>query len=62
MNGYEKPVKDALKQHGWRLLRHGKGSHDIWTDGKRTVAVNHECKSRHTANAIMKGAGIALRF
>jgi predicted RNA binding protein YcfA (HicA-like mRNA interferase family) len=62
MNGYEKQVKDILKQNGWQLLRHGKGSHDIWTDGKRCVSVNHECRSRHTANAIMKDAGIKHKF
>lgn len=62
MNGYEKQVKDILKQHGWQFLRRGKGSHDIWTDGKNCVSVNHVCKSRFTANGIMKDAGIKHRF
>jgi predicted RNA binding protein YcfA (HicA-like mRNA interferase family) len=62
MNGYEKQVKEILKRHGWQLLRSGKGSHEVWTDGKNSVAVNHICKSRHTANAIMREAGISHRF
>lgn len=62
MNGFEKEVIDLLKAHGWWFLRHAKGSHDIWTNGTKKVSVNHICKSRHTANSIMKRAGIAHRF
>lgn len=62
MNGYEKQVKEILKQHGWYFLRAGKGSHDIWTNGTICVSVNHRCKSRFTANGIMKDAGISHRF
>jgi predicted RNA binding protein YcfA (HicA-like mRNA interferase family) len=62
MNGYEKQVKEILKQNGWQFLRHGNGSHDVWTNGKHNVAVNHECRSRHTANSIMKSAGVKYKF
>lgn len=62
MNGYEKEVKAVLAENGWQFLRHGKGSHDVWTNGKRKVTVNHVCKSRHTANSIMKEAGIDKKF
>lgn len=62
MNGYEKQVKELLKQYGWRFLRHGKGSHEIWTDGHRRVTVNKECRSRHTANEILKQAGVRERL
>ncbi len=62
MNGYEKQVKELLKQHGWWFLRAGKGSHDIWTNGKSIASINHECRSRHTANRILKDAGIKHRF
>ncbi len=63
MNGYEKLIKELLGKHGWSHHRSGKGSHDIWIgpDGK-TVTVNHGCKSRHTANAILRAAGINHRF
>lgn len=60
MNGYEKLVKEQLLKHGYRLVRTGKGSHEIWASEQGTaVTVNHDCKSRHTANSIMKAAGIA---
>jgi len=54
MNGYEKLVKEQLAAHGWR--------HEIWSNGRRKVAVNKTCKSRHTANDILKQAGVAYRF
>lgn len=62
MNGYEKLVKDILKKHGFWDNGTGKGSHQVWTNGKLKVAVNYACKSRHTANRILKDAGIDHRF
>ena len=63
MNGYARLVKELLTKHGWKFDRPGKGSHEIWIGpGGRTVTVNHACKSRHTANGIMKTAGIKHRF
>lgn len=58
MNGYEKQVKELLRKYGWELLRAGKGSHEIWGNGKKSVSVNNVCKSRHTANSILKAADI----
>lgn len=62
MNGYEKQIKEKLKENGWTFLRNGTGSHEIWSNGKHHVSVNYACKSRHTANQIMKDAGIKHRF
>lgn len=62
MNGFEKEVKAILTEHGWYYLRHAKGSHDIWTNGKKCVSVNKVCKSRITANAILKLAGIGKKL
>lgn len=62
MNGYEKQVKELLRKYGWELLRAGKGSHEIWTNGSKSVSVNNVCKSRHTANGILKSAGIPERL
>ncbi len=63
MKGYEKAVKELLLKHGYKLVRTGKGSHEIWaTEKGLSVTVNHCCKSRHTANSIMKAANIAHRF
>ncbi|MBR2832533.1 MAG: type II toxin-antitoxin system HicA family toxin [Oscillospiraceae bacterium] len=64
MAEYEKRVRDLLKSHGCRFVRHGKGDHDIWyspiTD--RHVTVDSKIKSRFTANAILKQSGIDYRF
>ena len=54
MADYERDVRRILSDNGCTFVRHGKGDHDITVDGK--------IKSRHTANAIMKQAGIAHRF
>jgi predicted RNA binding protein YcfA (HicA-like mRNA interferase family) len=63
MNGYEKLVKEQLLKHGYKLVRTGKGFHEIWASEKGIfVTVNHICKSRHTANAIMKASNIDYRF
>jgi hypothetical protein len=54
----------ALGKHGWTFVRHGKGDHDIWYSPltKENFAVDGKIKSRHTANGIMKQAGITRRF
>ena len=65
MPSYEWEVREALKAAGCTFVRHGgKGDHDIWyspiTD--RNFTVDGKIKSRHTANGIMKQAGLPKRF
>jgi len=43
-------------------LRAGKGSHELWTNGKRNQTVSRNMQSRDMANEIMKQAGIKHRF
>ena len=62
MKGFEKPVIAILTAHGFTLLRPGKGSHAIWSNGKIAVSVNHVCASRHTANGILRDAGIKQKI
>lgn len=62
MNGFYDQVIAVLKQHGFSLARQGKGSHQIWANGKISVAVSTNCKSRHTANKIMKDAKTKQKF
>lgn len=62
MNGFYAQVIAALKSQHFDLLRQGKGSHELWSNGSRTVTVSKNCDSRFTANAIMKQAGIPQRF
>ena len=64
MADYGLQVRKLLTAAGWELLRPGKGDHQIWWDPRtgRKVVVDHKIKSRHTANAIMKQAGLGKRF
>ena len=53
-----------LREHGCYLVRPGKGSHEIWyspVNGKH-VSVPRTTKSRHTANDVLKKAGISKAF
>ena len=61
MNGYYAKVIAVLQSHGFFLKRQ-KGSHQTWSNGKTPVTVSTNCNSRHTANGIMKDAGIDHRF
>lgn len=57
-------VKLELLRAGWEHLRSGKGDHAVWWDPKSgsKVIVDSKIKSRHTANGILKRAGIAKKF
>jgi predicted RNA binding protein YcfA (HicA-like mRNA interferase family) len=63
MNDFGKAVRTSLTEAGCAFLRHGKGDHDIWATaaGKRIV-VPVQIKSRHTANGILKDAGLPKAF
>ena len=61
MNGYYNQVKAVLQQHGFSLSRQ-KGSHQTWKKGSIVVTLSTNCESRHTANAVMRGAGIKHKF
>ena len=64
MPGYERDVRAILATHGCHFVRHGKGDHDIWYSPltARNFPVDGKIKSRHTANGIMKQAGIPHCF
>jgi predicted RNA binding protein YcfA (HicA-like mRNA interferase family) len=64
MATYERDVRRILSANGCTFARHGKGDHDIWWSPitSRHITVDGRIKSRHTANAIMKQAGIDHRF
>ena len=64
MGSWTPEVKDMLRAHGCEFYRHGKGDHEIWHSPitNRRFPVDHKILSRHTANAIMKQAGIDHRF
>ena len=62
MNGYYKQVVEQLKKNGYSYLRPAGGAHEMWAKGSHHQTVSSNCASRHTANGIMKQAGIAHRF
>ena len=64
MAEYEKKVREILKENGCFFLRHGKGDHDIWhsTINNKNITVDGRIKSRFTANAVLKEAGVEFRF
>ena len=64
MAEYEKKVRNVLSKYGCYFLRHGKGDHDLWYSPEKdsSFPVAAKIKSRHTANQIMKQAGIDYHF
>lgn len=53
-----------LRDAGCTFVRHGKGDHDIWRSPITGTAfpVDHRILSRHTANGVLKQAGLPKRF
>ena len=63
MKDFGAPVRDQLRAAGCSLLRHGRGDHDVWvTAGGKRLTVPVKIKSRHTANGILKDAGLPKAF
>lgn len=62
--GFYRDIVDLLKKHDCWFVRQGGGDHEIWKSpiNDRTFSVDKGCLSRHTANAIMKQAGIDHKF
>jgi hypothetical protein len=62
--GYTGQLKKILKKAGCYYERPGKGDHEIWyspISGKR-FPVDSDIKSRHTANEVLKQAGLEKEF
>lgn len=64
MAEYEKKVRKVLSDNGCEFVRHGKGDHDIWYSPivNLNVSVDGTIKSRHSANKVLKKAGINFKF
>ena len=64
VRGFYAEIVDALKAAGCSFKRAGKGDHEIWFSPitNRTFTVDRHCMSRHTANAVMKQAGLDRKF
>jgi hypothetical protein len=57
-------LKEVLRTHGCTFERHGRGDHEIWYSPitERRFPVDHKILSRHTANAVLKQAGVPKQF
>jgi hypothetical protein len=57
-------LKRLLLAAGCRLVRPGKGDHEIWHSPvtQLNFVVDGKIKSRHTANAVLKHAGLPKHF
>ena len=61
---FDRRLRELLRAAGCTLIRQGKGSHEIWHSPvtKRNVPVPVGIQSRHTANAILRQAGLPKAF
>ena len=61
---FDRALRDLLRAAGCNLVRQGKGSHEIWHSPitKRNFPVPVGVASRHTANAVLRQAGLPKAF
>jgi hypothetical protein len=64
MADYARKLKELLRSAGCRIERQGKGDHEIWFSPVSGIRfpVDSKIKSRHTANAVLKQAGLPKEF
>jgi len=64
MSDYAGELKKYLREAGCIFERQGKGDHEIWFSPitKIRFVVDSQIKSRHTANAVLKQAGLPKQF
>lgn len=60
-SGYYLIVVEILKRHNCSYIRQAKGSHEIWYSplSSRKFTVHFTVASRHSANKILRDAGIS---
>lgn len=64
MSDFTPELKRILRAAGCYFVRAGKGDHEIWHSPRadRNFTVDGKIKSRHTANAVLKQAGLEKHF
>jgi predicted RNA binding protein YcfA (HicA-like mRNA interferase family) len=64
MAEFYRELVTILRANNCHLVRSGKGSHEIWFSpiNRRHVTVPRSTKSRHSANEVLKQAGIPKKF
>ena len=64
MAGFERELRKLLTDAGCTFHRQGKGDHEIWYSpiSERSFTVDNVILSRHTANGVLKQAGLPKHF
>lgn len=64
MAGFTPALKKILSESGCHFKRQGKGDHEFWYSpiSGLSFPVDNNIKSRHTANAVLKQAGLPKAF
>ena len=64
MAGFTRDLKRILLDAGCYYVRPGKGDHEIWFSpiSQQSFPVDADIKSRHTANGVLKQAGLPKAF
>ncbi len=64
MTDFTPKLKKILRKAGCKFERAGKGDHEIWYSYKTGLRfpVDGKIKSRHTANGVLKQAGLSKQF
>ena len=61
---FDRTLRDLLREAGCAMMRQGRGSHEIWHSPitRQNFAAPVNIPSRHTANAILRQAGLPKAF
>lgn len=64
MGDYAPDIKRILRAAGCYHVRPGRGDHEIWYSpvARRNFVVDSKILSRHTANGVLKQAGLKKHF
>jgi len=64
MESFTPELKRLLLAAGCEFVRHGKGDHEIWRSPVTQIhfVVDSKIRSRHTANAVLRQAGLPKQF
>ena len=64
MAGFARDLKKILRDAGCTYKRPGKGDHEIWYSpiSRICFTVDANVTSRHTANGVLKQAGLEKQF
>jgi hypothetical protein len=64
VRGFGKEVRTLLRANGCRFIGSGKVDHEVWFSpiANRNIIVDGRCEQKHTANGVLKDAGIKERL